>query len=327
MNRMDKSNTRVCVTGGSGYIGSWLVKNLLKKGYTVHATLRNLEDKAKVGLLQSLPNAETNLVLYQADIYNPDDFHAAINGCEFSMWPHLCNMTPIASSIADSCLRSKTVKRLIYTASVVAASPLNKDGFLSKSCIDEDSWTSLDLSLTYGNDITREYTIAKTLAEMEVLRYNDEKLEVVTLACGLVGGETLLPHVPLSVEVIFSQVTGNVFGYYYGLKLMQELLGSVPLVHIEDVCEAHIFCMENPSITGRFLCAATSATVRDIADYIQESYPEFKIEDKFKGEEETGSICDSSKLRKLGFDYKYDQKKIIDESFECGKRLGALPNQ
>lgn len=31
----------MCVTGGSGYIGSWIVKRLLERGYTVHATVRN----------------------------------------------------------------------------------------------------------------------------------------------------------------------------------------------------------------------------------------------------------------------------------------------
>ncbi|THU60990.1 hypothetical protein C4D60_Mb07t18560 [Musa balbisiana] len=37
---MEKTST-VCVTGGSGYIGSWLVKKLLQRGYHVHATVRN----------------------------------------------------------------------------------------------------------------------------------------------------------------------------------------------------------------------------------------------------------------------------------------------
>lgn len=32
----------VCVTGGSGGIGSWLVLLLLDRGYTVHATVKNL---------------------------------------------------------------------------------------------------------------------------------------------------------------------------------------------------------------------------------------------------------------------------------------------
>jgi hypothetical protein len=31
---------RVCVTGGGGFIASWLVKLLLSRGYAVHATLR-----------------------------------------------------------------------------------------------------------------------------------------------------------------------------------------------------------------------------------------------------------------------------------------------
>ena len=36
------NGSKVCVTGGSGYIASCLIKKLLEKGYTVHATLRNL---------------------------------------------------------------------------------------------------------------------------------------------------------------------------------------------------------------------------------------------------------------------------------------------
>jgi uncharacterized protein YbjT (DUF2867 family) len=32
----------VCVTGGSGFVGSWLVRLLLGRGYTVHATVKNL---------------------------------------------------------------------------------------------------------------------------------------------------------------------------------------------------------------------------------------------------------------------------------------------
>jgi uncharacterized protein YbjT (DUF2867 family) len=39
---MGAEDTVVCVTGGSGYLGSWLVRKLLGRGCVVHATLRSL---------------------------------------------------------------------------------------------------------------------------------------------------------------------------------------------------------------------------------------------------------------------------------------------
>ncbi|KAB1215469.1 Dihydroflavonol-4-reductase [Morella rubra] len=283
---------RVCVTGGSGYIGSWLVKQLLEEGYTVHATLRNLGDASKVDFLKSLPKANDRLVLSQADIYNPAEFEQAIKDCHYVFHvatPMLHNAqssqykdtveAAIAAVriIADACIRSQTVKRLIYTASVMASSPLTEDGVCFKSCIDESCWTPLDVSFTYANDFLLGYIKSKTLAEKEVLKYNDVdngRLEVVTLVCGLVGGETLLPYVPGSMETIVSPITGNL-DFLNSLKLLQELLGSIPLIHIEDVCRAHIFCMEKPSMKGRFLCSATNPTIREIATYLQEKFPEY----------------------------------------------------
>lgn len=38
---MSGQGKKVCVTGASGYIASWLVKLLLSHGYTVNATVRN----------------------------------------------------------------------------------------------------------------------------------------------------------------------------------------------------------------------------------------------------------------------------------------------
>lgn len=123
------------------------------------------------------------------------------------------------------------------------------------------------------------YTRSKTLAEKAVLSYNEKyngELEVVTLCCGLVGGETRLSHLPISVEVIFAHLSGNSC-LYNSLKLLEEITGSVPLVHIEDVCRAHLFCMERPSMRGRFFCAASHPTVKGIGLFFQDYYPEYKI--------------------------------------------------
>jgi len=38
---MEEEKGRVCVTGGTGFIGSWIIKRLLEGGYTVNTTIRS----------------------------------------------------------------------------------------------------------------------------------------------------------------------------------------------------------------------------------------------------------------------------------------------
>ena len=38
---MEEGKGRVCVTGGTGFIGSWIIKRLLEDGYTVNTTVRS----------------------------------------------------------------------------------------------------------------------------------------------------------------------------------------------------------------------------------------------------------------------------------------------
>lgn len=99
---------RVCVTGGGGFIASWLVKLLLSRGYSVHATLRDpgmpfrttsyfvavhkswwlmdedddFSDDPKNAHLMKLDGAPENLTLFKADVLHYDSLKAAIVGCE-----------------------------------------------------------------------------------------------------------------------------------------------------------------------------------------------------------------------------------------------------
>ncbi|BFG22126.1 hypothetical protein CerSpe_084000 [Prunus speciosa] len=329
---------KVCVTGGAGYIGSWLVKKLLQKGYTVHATLRNVDDVSKVSLLKSLPDADARLVLFEADIYNPIEFEHAIEGCEFVF--HVAtplqhtensqykNTTEAAiagvKSIAESCLKSGTVKRLIYTASVVAASPLKEDGSGFGDFMDETCWTPLHLSFACSNVHLKAYVDSKTLAEREILSYGNSKnagLEVVTLACGLVGGDALLSFTPLSVAVFICQLTSSAIEYQ-SLRFLEELLGKIPVIHIDDVCDAHIFCIENPSINGRFLCASSFVSSAEIASYYQQHYPKFQVKPEYLDGPTREIGLGSTKLIEKGFVYKYETKMILEDCIKCARTRG-----
>ncbi|OMO64317.1 NAD-dependent epimerase/dehydratase [Corchorus capsularis] len=343
---MEKANCKVCVTGAAGFVASSLVKKLLEKGYTVHATLRNLNDSSKVELLKSLPEADTRLVLFQADMYHPEEFEQAIQGCTFVF--HVAtplfhtggnfqfkNTTEVSvgamKSIAMSCLKSgSSVRRLIYTASVMSASPMKDDGSGFKDSMDETCWTPLNLSYPYYDDFIKDYVESKTITEKEILRYycSDANVasgvEVVSLACGLVGGDTVLPYTPGSVATLLSQLTDHKNLNHF-LKCLEEMLGKVPVVHINDVCEAHIFCMENPSITsGRFLCAASYVSTAEIANGYQLYYPEFHVKQEYLDGPERDIKWGSTRLTEKGFEYKYDLKMIIDDSIKGARRTGLL---
>ncbi|KAK9910221.1 hypothetical protein M0R45_034191 [Rubus argutus] len=312
-----------------------------EKGYTVHATLRNLDDVSKVSLLKNLPDSDDRLVLFEADFYNPGKFDPAIEGCEFvfhvaTPFLHTPNSQQYkntteaaiagAKSIAEACHKSGTVRRLIYTASVVAASPL-KDGSGFKDSMDETCWTPLDIPLACSTDLLKDYVDSKTLAEKEILSYGNynEKsgLEVVSLACGLVGGNSLPPFTPTSVACFVSQLT-NSANLYNSLRFFEKLLGKIPIVHIDDVCDAHIFCMESPSINGRFLCSSSYVSSAQIASYYQQHYPEFEVKQEYLDLLEREIGWSSTKLSEEGFAYKYDSKMILDDCIRCARKWGGL---
>ncbi|KAI4355204.1 hypothetical protein L6164_003998 [Bauhinia variegata] len=294
------------------------------------------EDESKVVLLKGLPHANERLVLFEADIYNPHEFEPAIQGCHYVFHvatpkQHLSrsqfsNITEAAvsgaKSIVMSCIKSGTVKRLIYTASVVSASPLKDGGSGFKDSIDETCWTPLDLSFQYNNDLHQKYTDSKTKTEKELLSYdNGGGLEVVTLACGLVGGETLLSSLPLSVQLFISPLKDNELAFY-SVRFLEELLGKVPIVHIGDVCEAHIFCIEKPSISGRFLVASSYVSSADFANYCLQTYPDSRVKQKYLNGPKREIKWASTKLTDQEFVYKYDTKMIFDDCIRCATRLG-----
>ncbi|KAL2940743.1 putative anthocyanidin reductase [Bienertia sinuspersici] len=76
-----KEEKKVCVTGASGYIASWIVKLLLDRGYTVNATVRSLNDPKKVDHLLTLDGAKERLHLFEANLLEEGSFDSAIHGC------------------------------------------------------------------------------------------------------------------------------------------------------------------------------------------------------------------------------------------------------
>ncbi|GAA0175212.1 dehydratase [Lithospermum erythrorhizon] len=242
-----EKNIKVCVRGGSSFLGCHLIKKLLQKGYTVHATMKNLGDELKVGLLKNLSFADTRLILFQADVYNADSFAPDIHGCEVVI--HMA--TPFQHS-AEITLYKSTSEAAI--AGVVSIS-IKDDGSGYKESIDETCWTPLNIAIPHEDDFVMRYTHSKTLAEQALLsQQGSTDMDIISLGCGLVGGNELLHFVPPSEAILLSQIKRD-HQTYSLLRFLDAALGKVDFVHVEDVAAAHIFCIENSVPAGRYLCA------------------------------------------------------------------------
>jgi len=63
-------------------------------------------DESKVGLLKGLAGAENTLLLYQADLYNAEEFEPAIRGCQFEFlvatpMAHYANSTKVGGVLSE----------------------------------------------------------------------------------------------------------------------------------------------------------------------------------------------------------------------------------
>ena len=74
----------VAVTGASGYIGSWIVHDLLEQGYAVRACVRDKTKTSKVEHLLRMGADDAlrgSVELFQADLAKPGSYDAAFAGC------------------------------------------------------------------------------------------------------------------------------------------------------------------------------------------------------------------------------------------------------
>ncbi|CAI0436089.1 unnamed protein product [Linum tenue] len=145
----------VCVTGASGFIGSWLTMRLLEQGYTVRATVRDPGDERKVKHLVELPNANTHLTLWKSDLSVPGSFDDAIHGCSGVF--HVATpmdfdspdpgqnevIKPTVDGVLDimkACAKARTVRRIVFTSSAGTVDAEEHP----KPIYDENNWSDLE---------------------------------------------------------------------------------------------------------------------------------------------------------------------------------------
>jgi len=325
----DAPATTVCVTGAAGFIGSWLIMRLLEQGYTVRATVRDPENLKKVKNLLDLPKADTNLTLWKADLNEEGSFDEAIDGCcgvfhvatpmDFeSKDPENEVIKPTINGVLGiirSCEKAKTVKRLVFTSS---AGTVNVQEHQQPQ-YDETNWSDLDF-INQKKMTGWMYFVSKTLAEKAAWEAAKENhIDFISIIPTLVVGPFITPTFPPSLITALSPITGNEAHY--------SIIRQGQFVHLDDLCQSHIFLYENPQAEGRYICSSHDATINDLATMMRQKWPEYNIPTEFKGiDKNLESVSFSSKkLKGMGFEFKYSLEDMFKGAIETCREKGLLP--
>jgi dihydroflavonol-4-reductase len=261
----------VLVTGGSGFIGSHAILQLLAAGHQVRTTVRNSKREGDVRAMLKQGDAEPGdrLSFVVADLESDAGWPQAVAGCDYVL--HIASPFPATLPKHEDELivparegalrvlraaRDAGVKRVVLTSSFAAIGYGHEP---QQAPFDESNWTN-----TADKDV-QPYAKSKTLAERAAWDF---------MACE--GGALELAVVnPVGV---FGPVLGP--DYSTSILLVQRLMdGAMPgcpqlnfgAVDVRDVADLHIRAMTDPAANGeRFLAVAGDfLSVRDIASILK----------------------------------------------------------
>ncbi|XP_020238816.1 anthocyanidin reductase ((2S)-flavan-3-ol-forming) isoform X2 [Cajanus cajan] len=337
MANMKHIGKKACVIGGSGFMASLLIKQLLQKGYAVNTTVRDPCNPQKIFHLVALESLG-NLKIFGADLTVEEDFDAPLSGCELvfqfatpvnfsSEDPENDMIKPAIRGVLNvlkACARAKEVKRVILTSSTAAVTinQLNGTGLV----MDESNWTDVGY-LNTAKPHSWGYPASKAQAEKAAWKFAEENnIDLITVIPTLTTGPSITQDIPTSVGLATSLITGNDF-FLKALRGMQLLSGSISITHVEDICRAHIFVAEKESASGRYIVCAHNTSVPELAKFLSKRYPQYKIQTEFDDcPSKAKLVISSEKLVKEGFSFKYGIEEIYDLTLEYLRSKGALKN-
>ncbi|MEQ1683128.1 MAG: NAD-dependent epimerase/dehydratase family protein [Burkholderiaceae bacterium] len=259
-------SNKVLVSGGSGYIAGFLIRQLVAEGWTVHTTVRSLAKEDAVRQLLAVDNSK--LKFFAADLNADAGWAEAMAGC--SHVAHLASPLPsgvpkhadeLIVPARDGALRALRaarvagVRRFVMTSSVAAIAYGRGRGVHHFT---EADWTLLDKP-----GITA-YVQSKTIAERAARDWVAKEgggIEFCSINPSVVLGPVWSRDYSASVVIVKKMLDGS-------MRACPDI--GFGVVDVRDVADLHVRALKAPNMAGeRFIASGRFMKLREIADVLR----------------------------------------------------------
>lgn len=270
-------NKSILVTGGTGYIGSWVSKMLLEKGYTVRLTVRDKSKENKYAHLVEIANkTDGKLELWEADLLKEGSFDEAAQGCDAVIHmasPFTLRFKNAQKELIDPALKgtrnvlnaaskSTTVKKIVLTSSIAAINGDNAD--LEELKIPELTEEYFNTTSSVSH---QPYSYSKVLAEKEAWKLNkaQNQWDLVVINPTFVMGPSLT-KTSNSESLSFM---GNLLKGKFATGVPKLMIGYVD---VRDVAKAHILALEKDDVLGRHIISERTISLLKFTNIVKDIY-------------------------------------------------------
>lgn len=267
----------VLVTGATGYVAGWVVKELLGRGHTVHAAVRDPSDPERVRHLDELAAAAPGSIrYYAADLLEEGSYDEAMAGCELVVHtasPFTAAVDDPQKELVEPALhgtrnvlgaadRTPSVKRVVLTSSCAAIHADNADlEATPDGLFTEEIWNTT-ASLEH-----QPYSYSKTLAERAAweIAGRQERWDLVAVNPCLVMGPGVRPEATSESFALIRQLGDGTFRT--GVPPM-----GTGVVDVRDVAVAHVRAGFTPEASGRYIVKGHDSDFVEFAAIVRRRY-------------------------------------------------------